>query len=155
MKIESKIIATINELRGEGILVNQRSTKNGEAYDFGNSRYKVELHFEPPKWLGLEFTLMDPTPSLRYSIDTDLYDFRDPDNQEFVNEIMREIIEFISNLKNNKLRIMYKKNRPSMLIPCGDTYALIKKGRFISSRTSLSPLSEARIADKFRPFPFR
>jgi hypothetical protein len=70
-------------------------------WQLGGSTWEATVFVEPRRWLGLEFEARDPVTGKRatYDIDTDLYDLALDSRREFADEIERDILEFIGNLR--------------------------------------------------------
>ncbi|MGF7229202.1 MAG: hypothetical protein ACQR33_04420 [Candidatus Saccharibacteria bacterium] len=149
----SNVLELLDHIKAEGMVVDHRVVKQASVYSFGDSRYTVEVTIEFPKWLGLNFILHDS--KIEYSIDTDVYNLADPANQTFVEEIEAEIVEFLHNLTDNRIKITHRKNRASLLIPRKAGDILIKQGRFMVSQTTLKSSADIVDKDSFSTFTFK
>jgi hypothetical protein len=110
------------------------------------STWQAVVTVEPQRWLGLEFEARDPVTGKRttYDIDTDLYDISQDDHREFAEEIERDIIEFIDNLRKG---LMLRGNDGSkfvLVFPVNGSYVRVVQGRFTASASTHASLAAAR-----------
>jgi hypothetical protein len=147
----SPIIEAINEIKALGKEVLLSKTTKGDIYSFGDDRYKVEITFEP-KWIGLNFGLKGSRIFL--SINTDLYDITQSNYQQFSSEIQDDIVDFLHNLKNNKIKLAYRNKKPLMLVPQKKGYLLLKQGMLFSSSSIVKDLQKIEASADFQTFNF-
>jgi hypothetical protein len=110
------------------------------------STWQAVVTVEPQRWLGLEFEARDPVTGKRttYDIDTDLYDISQDDHREFAEEIERDIIEFIDNLRKG---LMLRGNDGSkfvLVFPLNGSYVRVVQGRFTASASTHASLAAVR-----------
>ena len=96
-----------------------------------------------PRWLGLEFEARDPVTGKRvtYDIDTDLYDISRDDQRAFADEIERDIIEFLGNLRGEVLLRGTDGAKLVLVFPLGGSYVRVVRGRFWTSASTHDGLS--------------
>jgi hypothetical protein len=117
------------------------------------STWQAIVTVEPQRWLGLEFEARDPVTGKRttYDIDTDLYDISQDKKREFAEEIERDIIEFLDNLRRG---VMLRGNDGSkfvLVFPLNGSYVRVVQGRFMTSASTHADLVAARTDGDYVP----
>jgi hypothetical protein len=112
----------------------------------GGSTWQATVVVEPRRWLGLAFEARGRVPGRRatYDIDTDLYDISQDKQREFAEEIERDIIEFLDNLRKG---VVLRGNDGSKLVlvfPLNGSFVRVVQGRFMSSASTHADLTAAR-----------
>ncbi|MDT7800399.1 MAG: hypothetical protein QOI78_3832 [Actinomycetota bacterium] len=115
--------------------------------------WQATVTVEPQRWLGLEFEARDPVTGKRatYDIDTDLYDISKDEHHEFAEEIERDIIEFLDNLRKG---VMLRGNDGSkfvLVFPLDGSYVRVVQGRFMTSGSTHASLAAARTGGDYVP----
>jgi hypothetical protein len=93
----------------------------------------------------LEFEARDPVTGRRatYDIDTDLYDLSQDEQREFADEIERDIIEFLDNLRHG---VMLRGNDGSkfvLVFPLNGSQVRVVQGRFMARASTHAGLTAA------------
>jgi hypothetical protein len=122
-------------------------------WQLSGSTWQATVTVEPQRWLGLEFEARDPVTGKRatYDIDTDLYDISKDEHREFAEEIERDIIEFLDNLRK---RAMLRGNDGSkfvLVFPLSGSYVRVVEGRFMTSASTHVDLGAARTGGDYAP----
>lgn len=119
----------------------------------GGSTWQATVVVEPRRWLGLEFEAHDPVTGRRttYDIDTDLYDISQDKQREFADEIERDIIEFLGNLRKRALLRGYDGSKFVLVFPLGGSYVRVAQGRFMTSASTHAGLADARAGSDYVP----
>ncbi|GHG14287.1 hypothetical protein GCM10017567_35010 [Amycolatopsis bullii] len=117
------------------------------------STWQATVTVEPQRWLGLEFEARDPVTGKRttYDLDTDLYDISKDEQREFAEEIERDIIEFLDNLRKG---VMLRGNDGSKFIlvfPLNGSYVRVVQGRLTTSASTHADLVGARTGGDYVP----
>ncbi|MFJ9780203.1 hypothetical protein ACIRSS_11505 [Amycolatopsis sp. NPDC101161] len=96
-----------------------------------------------PRWLGLEFEARDPVTGKRvtYDIDTDLYDISRDEQRAFADEIERDIIEFLGNLRGEVLLRGTDGAKLVLVFPLDGSYVRVVRGRFWTSASTHAGVS--------------
>jgi hypothetical protein len=140
-----KIRAELSALRDNGIKIEEKETKKGKIYSFGDSNCSVEVKIEE-KWLGVEFKLRHS--GFWYAIDTDLYDITQERNKKFAQDIENEIALFLSNLSNGKILFS---DGSLFVIPTLTGYVIATPSSRSTYDKPLDEIAEAHGRD-FQPF---
>ncbi|MEU4674695.1 hypothetical protein AB0F91_43805 [Amycolatopsis sp. NPDC023774] len=111
--------------------------------------WRAIVTVEPHRWLGLEFETRDPVTGKRatYDIDTDLYDISKDDNREFSDEIERDIIEFLDNLRKGAVLRGNEGKKFVLVFPREGSYVRVIQGRFASGASTHADLASARVGE--------
>jgi len=115
--------------------------------------WQATVIVDPLSWLGLEFEMRDPVAGKRttYDIDTDLYDISRDKQREFADEIERDIIEFLDNLKNGVLLWGNDGSKFVLVFPLDRSYIRVVQGRFWTSASTHASLTAARTGGDYVP----
>lgn len=122
-------------------------------WQLAGSTWQATVVVEPLRWLGLEFEARDPVAGRRatYDIDTDLYDISQDKQREFAEDIERDIIEFLDNLRT---RVILRGNDGSkfvLVFPLNGSYVRVVQGRFMTSASTHDGLDTARTGGDYVP----
>ena len=117
----------------------------GSRWQLGGSTWQATVIVEPLRWLGVEFEARDPVTGRRatYDIDTDLYDISQDKQREFADEIERDIIEFLDNLRRG---VMLRGNDGAnfvLVFPLRGAQVRVVLGRFLTSASPHAGLTAA------------
>ncbi|MGY6653074.1 hypothetical protein ACXIZN_12960 [Amycolatopsis sp. TRM77291] len=107
----------------------------------------------PRRRLALAFAALDPVTGrlATYDIDTDLYDLTRDDQRDFAEEIERDIIEFLDNLRKGAvLRGNHGKNFV-LVFPSDGAYIRVVQGRFVGSASTYPDLAAALAGGDYVP----
>ncbi|WP_410598942.1 hypothetical protein [Amycolatopsis sp. lyj-90] len=117
------------------------------------SIWHATVDVEPRRWLGLAFEVLDPVTGKRatYDIDTDLYDLTREDQREFAEEIERDIIEFLGNLRKGEVLRGNDGTKFVLVFPLDGSYVRVVQGRFMSSASAHADLTAACAGGDFAP----
>jgi hypothetical protein len=150
-KIGEKIIKTVHTLSNSNLNINHTKQGDCDTYNLISNNYKVTLILDPKRWLGLEFYLLDSNGKIQltYDLDTDLYPISSPKYLSTTKIIEDKIVEFLYALVNKNIKIGQIKGKTAMIIPEGEGYLLLKKGRFITSSKFYSNLNEIDSVNTF------
>lgn len=149
--LEHKLAKILSQMEKDGFSVQERRSRRGVIYVLRGKNASVEITVEK-KWISLDFVLVDS--KISYSINSDVYDITAPEHKEFAAEIETDILDFLSNLKDGKIKIAYRKGRPLLLLLASDGPVLLKDGRFIASATHIRSLETIEKKYNFTPFIF-
>ncbi|WIX99708.1 hypothetical protein QRX60_37495 [Amycolatopsis mongoliensis] len=118
-------------------------TGTGSKWDLGGSTWQATVIVEPRRWLGLEFEARDPVSGRRatYDIDTDLYDISQDGQREFADEIERDIIEFLGNLRQRALLRGNDGAKFVLVFPLDGSYVRVVQGRFMTHASTHDSLT--------------
>jgi hypothetical protein len=107
-------------------------------WELGGSTWQAAVVVDPRRRLGLEFEARDPVSGRRatYDIDTDLYDISRDDQREFADEIERDIIEFLGNLRTGTLLRGNDGPKFVLVFPLNGSYVRVVQGRFMTSAST-------------------
>ncbi|OOC02813.1 hypothetical protein [Amycolatopsis azurea] len=131
-----------------------------EAVEIAESRWQLcgsiwraTVDVEPRRWLGLAFEALDPVTGKRatYDIDTDLYDLSQDEQREFAEEIERDIIEFLDNLRKGAMLRGNDGSKFVLVFPLDSSYVRVVQGRFMTSASSYPDLAAARTGGDYVP----
>ncbi|WP_410646878.1 hypothetical protein [Amycolatopsis sp. cmx-4-54] len=123
-----------------------------EAVRIAESRWQLDgsiwqavVDVEPRRWLGLAFEAVDPVTGkcATYDIDTDLYDLSQPRQREFAEEIERDIIQFLDNLRKGAVLQGNDGEKFVLVFPLGNAYIRVVQGRFAGSASTYPDLAAA------------
>lgn len=119
----------------------------------GGSTWQVTVVVEPQRWLGLAFEARDAVTGRRatYDIDTDLYDISQDKQREFAEEIERDIIEFLDNLRKGVVLRGNDRSKFVLVFPLNGSYVRVVQGRFMSSASTHADLAAARTGGDYVP----
>lgn len=134
-EIGKRITLYMDSLKGKELIIKQRTKDEIAIIDISKNNYKVEIIINPHNWLGLEFDLFATNNQVQFShaINTDLYPISKPKYYEFAKEIEDEILNFLDALINHRIIVGTINNKTTIIIPKGNKYFLISKGRFLST----------------------
>ena len=126
---------------------------SGSKWQLEGSTWQAAVVIEPRRWLGLAFEARDPAAGkcATYDIDTDLYDISQDDQREFAEEIERDIIEFLDNLRT---RVVLRGNDGSkfvLVFPLNGSYVRVVQGRFMTSASTHADLAAAGAGGDYVP----
>ena len=122
-------------------------------WQLSGTTWQATVVVEPQRWLGLEFEARDPVTGRRttYDIDTDLYDISQDKQREFAEEIERDIIEFLDNLRKGVVLRGNDGSKFVLVFPLNGSYVRVVQGRFITSASSHADLVAARTGGVYVP----
>ncbi|GAB3743751.1 hypothetical protein GCM10027598_77270 [Amycolatopsis oliviviridis] len=125
----------------------------GPRWQLSGSIWLAVVGVEPRRRLGLAFEALDPVTGKRatYDIDTDLYDLSQDEQREFAEEIERDIIEFLDNLRKGAMLRGNDKAKFVLVFPLDGSYVRVVQGRFMGSASMHPGLAAARTGDDFVP----
>ena len=117
------------------------------------STWQAVVTVEPQRWLGLEFEARDPVTGKRatYDIDTDLYDISRDDQREFAEEIERDIIEFLDDLRRGVVLRGNDGTKFVLVFPLDGSYVRVVQGRVMTSASTHADLAAARKGGDYVP----
>lgn len=154
----SKIVEKINELEKSGVAVVRKLSDKDGLYDIEGEGFRAKVKIEPEKWLGIELSVQsrDHSETLTHTVDTDLYDISDPDEQLFATEIEDDIVDLLNNLLDGRVLIGENKSgRFVAIIPTGDYFQYIKKGKLFVSSRIYTDLDQAKSNGDFKPLELK
>lgn len=111
---------------------------------FGDNRYRVEIEVNRPKWLGLDFKLLNHKVS--YAVNSDLYKLDAPENTRFAEEIEQDILSLLEALQEGSIKIATSGKRARVLIPLSNKFVLVKRGMLFSSAKTYKDKTKAEKA---------
>jgi hypothetical protein len=122
-------------------------------WQLGGSTWQATVVVEPRRWLGLAFEARDRVSDRRatYDIDTDLYDISQDKQREFAEEIERDIIEFLDNLRKGLVLRGNDGSKFVLVFPLNGSYVRVVQGRFMSSASTHADLTAARTDSDYAP----
>jgi hypothetical protein len=122
-------------------------------WQLGGSTWQATVTVEPRCWLGLTFEARDPAAGRRatYDIDTDLYDISQDEQREFAEEIERDIIEFLDNLRKGVVLRGTDGSKIVLVFPLGGSCVRVVAGRFVSSASTHTDLAAVRTGGAYVP----
>ncbi|MFI6303395.1 hypothetical protein ACIBCH_16095 [Amycolatopsis thailandensis] len=125
----------------------------GPRWQLSGSIWKAAVDVEPRRWLGLAFEALDPVTGKRatYDIDTDLYDLSQVKQREFAEEIERDIIEFLDNLRKGVVLRGNDGAKFVLVFPLDGSYVRVVQGRFMGSATARPSLAAAQAGGDYVP----
>ncbi|GHG10440.1 MULTISPECIES: hypothetical protein [Amycolatopsis] len=117
------------------------------------STWQAVVTVEPQRWLGLEFEARDPVTGkcATYDIDTDLYDLSRDDQREFAEEIERDIIEFLDDLRKGVVLRGNDGTKFVLVFPLNGSHVRVVQGRATTSASTHADLAKARKGGDFVP----
>jgi hypothetical protein len=109
-------------------------------WQFAGTTWQATVVVEPRRRLGLEFEVRDPVTDRRatYDIDTDLYDISRDEHREFAEEIERDIIEFLGNLRMGAISRGNDGSKFVLVFPRDGSYVRVVQGRFMTSAATFA-----------------
>ncbi|NIH83813.1 hypothetical protein [Amycolatopsis granulosa] len=124
-------------------------TDEGDGWSkwrLGGPTWQADVIVEPRSWLGLAFEARDPVTGRRatYDIDTDLYDISQDNQREFADEIERDIIEFLGNLRTGAVLRGNDGSKFVLVFPLNGSYVRVVQGRFLAGVSTCADLAAAR-----------
>ncbi|MFE5507848.1 hypothetical protein ACFQ73_35110 [Amycolatopsis japonica] len=147
MEFESgrRLLAFLRELHVEEVAESR--------WELGGSDWRAVVDVEPRRWLGLAFEALDPVTgkSATYDIDTDLYDLTRDDQREFAQEIERDIIEFLDNLRKGAVLRGNAGSKFVVVFPLDGVYIRVVQGRFMGSASPYPDLTAALAGGDYVP----
>jgi hypothetical protein len=122
-------------------------------WQLSGSTWQATVVVEPQRWLGLDFEVRDPVSGRRttYDIDTDLYDISQDKQREFADEIERDIIEFLDNLRKGILLRGNDGAKFVLVFPLDGSYVRVVQDRFMTSASTHARLTDACIGGDYVP----
>lgn len=128
-------------------------TDTWSEWRLGGATWQATVVVDPRRWLGLDFEARDQGSDRRatYDIDTDLYDISQDKQREFAEEIERDIVEFLDNLRK---RLVLRGNDGSkfvLVFPLDGSYVQVVQGRFMSGASTHDDLAAARTGGDYVP----
>jgi len=117
------------------------------------STWQATVTVEPQRWLGLEFEARDPVTGKRatYDIDTDLYDISRDDLREFAEEIERDIIEFLDDLRTGVVLRGNDGSKFVLVFPLDGSYVRVVRGRGMTRASTHADPAAARRGGDYVP----
>jgi hypothetical protein len=134
------------------VAVADRDT-SASRWQIGGSTWDAIVVVDPQRWIGLEFEARDPVLGRRvgYDIDTDLYDITQDAERDFADEIERDIIGFLENLRKGRILRGKDGSRVVLVFPRNGFYVRVVKGRFATTATRHVDESAARAGGEYVP----
>jgi hypothetical protein len=86
-----------------------------------------------------------------YDIDTDLYDISRDDQREFAEEIERDIIEFLDDLRRGVVLRGNDGTKFVLVFPLDGSYVRVVQGRVMTSASTHADLAAARKGGDYVP----
>ena len=129
------------------VLRELRATPTAEGtWRLSGTTWQATVTVTPGRWLGLEFAARDPVTGRRatYDIDTDLYDISQERQRGFAEEIERDIIEFLGNLRKGAVQRGHDGAKFVLVFPLDGAYVRVVKGRFLTRASTHADLESAR-----------
>ncbi|MDT7723844.1 MAG: hypothetical protein QOI21_420 [Actinomycetota bacterium] len=122
-------------------------------WQLSGSTWQATVVVEPRRWLGLVFEALDPVTGRRatYDIDTDLYDISQDKHREFAEEIERDIIEFLDNLRKGVVLRGNDGSKFVLVFPLNGSYVRVVQGRLMASASTHASLTAARTGGDYVP----
>ncbi|WP_410644707.1 hypothetical protein [Amycolatopsis sp. lyj-346] len=122
-------------------------------WQLSGSTWQATVTVQPQRWLGLEFEARDPVTGKRatYDIDTDLYDISRDDQREFAEEIERDIIEFLDDLRRGVVLRGNDGTKFVLIFPLDGSYVRVVQGRVMTSASTHVDLEAARKGGDYLP----
>jgi hypothetical protein len=119
----------------------------------GGSTWQATVDVDPRRWLGMAFETWDPRTGRRvtYDIDTDLYDISRDEQREFAEEIERDILEFLDNLRKGLLLRGHDRSKFVLVFPLDGSWVRVVQGRFMTRVSTHSGLAAAQAAGDYLP----
>ncbi|GLY42611.1 hypothetical protein Amsp01_086340 [Amycolatopsis sp. NBRC 101858] len=119
-------------------------TGTGSKWQLGGVTWRATVLVER-RWLGLQFEAWEPVTGRRatYDIDTDLYDISRDAHREFAEEIERDIIEFLGNLKKGLVGRGTDGAKFVLVFPLDGSFVRVVQGRFATSASTHADLAAA------------
>ncbi|MBE1577132.1 hypothetical protein ACFORH_08140 [Amycolatopsis roodepoortensis] len=123
------------------------------TWGFGGPEWEAVVDVVPHRWLALAFEALDPVTGKRatYDIDTDLYDLTRDDQRGFAEEIERDIIEFLDNLKRGAVLRGNHGKKFVLVFPLDGAYVRVVQGRFAGSASTYPDLATALAGGDYVP----
>ncbi|MEU4520660.1 hypothetical protein AB0F52_18410 [Amycolatopsis sp. NPDC024027] len=120
-----------------------------DAWQLSGSTWQATVIVAPGRWLGLEFAAHDPVTGRRatYDIDTDLYDISQDEQRWFAEEIERDIIEFLGNLRRGAVLRGTDGAKFVLVFPLDGAYVRVTQGRFMTTASTHADLATAQAGD--------
>lgn len=138
--IGHRLLAFLGDLQASTswTVVPTNDSAAASRWRLAGSIWEATVIVDPSRWIGLEFEARDPVTGRRasYDIDTDLYDITQEREHDFANKIEREIIDFLENLRTGNVLRGNDGSRFVLVIPRGDVYVRVVRGRFVTSSTA-------------------
>ncbi|WP_328617089.1 hypothetical protein OHS18_12570 [Amycolatopsis sp. NBC_00355] len=128
-------------------------TAVGSKWQLGGATWQATVVVERQRWLGLEFEARDPATDRRatYDIDTDSYDIGQDKQREFAEEIERDIVELLDNLRKGAVLRGTDGSKFVVVFPLNGSYVRVTHGRFVSSASTYSDLGAAQTGGGYVP----
>ncbi len=128
-------------------------TDGSRQWQLNGATWQATVNVDPGNWLGLEFESADPVRdrSVIYEIDSDLYDISREDQQEFVTEIERDIIEFLDNLRKGLVLRGNYRSKPVLVFPLDGSFVRVVQGLFVTTSSVHADLASARVGGGYVP----
>ena len=125
----------------------------GSKWQLGGSTWQATVVVDPRRWLGLAFEARDRVTGrlATYDIDTDLYDIAQDKQREFAEEIERDIIEFLDNLRRGVVLGGNDGSKFVLVFPLNGSYVRVVQSRFMSSASTHASLVAARAGGDYVP----
>ncbi|WP_410575336.1 hypothetical protein [Amycolatopsis sp. cmx-4-61] len=124
-------------------------TAGTDAWQLSGSTWQATVTVTPGRWLGLEFEVHDPRTGRRatYGIDTDLYDLSQEKYRWFAEEIERDIVEFLGNLRDGAVLRGNDGAKFVLVFPAEGGYVRVVQGRFLTKASTHADVEAARLGD--------
>ncbi|MGK3207249.1 hypothetical protein [Amycolatopsis sp. MEPSY49] len=128
-------------------------TGTGSQWRLGGSTWQATVVVEPGRWLGVEFEARDPVTgrSATYDIDTDLYGIARDGQRGFAEEIERDIVEFLGNLRKGSVLRGNDGAKFVLVFPLDGSCVRVVRGRFLTRASTHADLAAARAGGDFVP----
>ncbi len=124
-------------------------TAGTDRWQLDGSTWRATVTVTPGRWLGLEFAAHDPVTGRRatYDIDTDLYDISQEKHRWFAEEIERDIVEFLGNLRSGVVLRGNDGPKFVLVFPSEGGWVRVVQGRFLTKASTHADVESARLGD--------
>jgi hypothetical protein len=147
-----KILRTINEIKQQpsGMIITNR---NEMEFNIVRDQLVCRITVNPERELAANLQILgaDGLPEIEYSIDTDLYDIKNPDYWRFAQDVEEDIVALIEAIKSHELLYMKRALKSYLVVPAHDSVVLVKQGRYFGSKTQYKSLEEINNLNNFKP----
>ncbi|MEU0534960.1 hypothetical protein [Amycolatopsis tolypomycina] len=124
-----------------------------DTWQLHGATWQATVIVNPERWLGLEFEARDPVTGRRatYDIDTDLYDISQESQRDFAEEIERDIVEFLENLRRGAVLRGTDGAKFVLVFPSDGAYVRVTRGRVMTKASTHADLDAAKTGGGFVP----
>lgn len=153
--VGNRLLAFLHELQTTTTwtVVVTEQADTWSKWQLGGSTWQATVVVQPRRWLGLEFEARDPVSDRRttYDIDTDLYDIAQDRQREFADEIERDIVEFLDNLRKGLVLRGDHRSKLVLVFPLNGSYVRVVQGRVMTGASTHADLASARTGGDYVP----